>query len=344
MYFVHRLRASSFSNNQTDNLLPAQAQPFRAEINLVIQHYLLTSSPRELNISFRVRASILDALSQTTHPSAFAPLRDLTEQCLRNQSHPNFIRWAISNGRAPRSIILRHMLAFNLLCFLIGEIALVLSHYSRWLRLTLSPLLVLVVMMLHAAIHGFCFLLTLAKERELRPWEMWAGCDAASFASESLDPMIPKSMTTATATETWPLPSPTQVSDSGNGGAYDWGHLPFKSPPPQKLTFGDGERDGDAESQLSENSSGATAVSRASRMKPFGLNNRVEGEAWAERWRRMKWWRKGVLTLSMGKVPSYESAIREIHMKVLWQSVFWGVVVTVPVMAMVVALPVGRVY
>ncbi|MCJ1326080.1 hypothetical protein MMC10_002744 [Thelotrema lepadinum] len=286
----------------------AQAQPFRAEVNLVIQHYLTQGAPRELNLSFRIRAAILEALQRTTHPSAFAPLRDLTEQCLRNQSHPNFIRWAISNGRPPRSIILRQMTGSTFIFFLAGEIALILSHYSRWIRISLSPLLFLAIVMMHAVVHGFCMILTMTSERELRPWEMFGDDD------ESVVPLDP----------------------SNHSGSYS---SMFSSDDlaSTKLPKSASTMASDAGSQTTRST--GTLRSRMSRMNPFGPGNTFDQEAWVDKWNRMAWWRKGVITFSLGKVHQFEEGVKEIHHTFVYQSLLWATIITILVMVVFVALP-----
>ena len=290
----------------------AQAQPFRAEINLVIQHYLTQGAPRELNLSFRIRGAILEALEHTTHPSAFAPLRDLVEQCLRNQSHPNFIRWAISNGRPPRSIILCQMTAATFFFFLAGEIALILSHHSRWIRISLSPLLFLAVVMMHAVVHGFCMLLSIANERELRPWEMF-GDDEESLAPLDSSKFGGNLLPNAGSLFSFDDLTSTQTTSS-----------PFPAA-------------SDAESQTTRRTS--ISRSRMSRLNPFGQGNAFDQELWVDQWRRMTWWRKGVITLSLGKVHQFEEGIKEIHHAIMYQSLLWAAFVTVLVTVAIVALP-----
>ena len=76
----------------------ASKQPFRTEINRIVNHYLNPGAPRELNLSHDDRATVLQALQYTTHPSAFNLVKGMLDRVLRNQSHPNFIRWSICNG------------------------------------------------------------------------------------------------------------------------------------------------------------------------------------------------------------------------------------------------------
>ena len=76
----------------------AAKQPFRSEINRIVNHYLAPGAPRELNLSHDDRATVLLALQYTTHPSALNLVKKMLDATLRNHSHPNFVRWSICNG------------------------------------------------------------------------------------------------------------------------------------------------------------------------------------------------------------------------------------------------------
>ena len=81
-----------------------QKQPFRTEINRIVNHYLAPGAPRELNLSHDDRATVLRALQYTTHPSALNLVKRMLDTTLRNQSHPNFVRWSICNGNTQWTI------------------------------------------------------------------------------------------------------------------------------------------------------------------------------------------------------------------------------------------------
>ena len=283
----------------------------------MIQHYLTPGASRELNLSFRIRSAILAALQRTTHPSAFAPLRDLTEQCLSYQSYPNFIRWAISNGRAPRFIVIRQMVASNFLFFLVGEIALILSHHSRWIRISLAPLLFLSIALMQAVVHGFCMILALSSERELRPWEMFNEDD------ESVMPLDPSKQ------------SPSYPSTPGSIFSFD----DLMS---TKLPRSSSAGASDAGSQMTRST--GTARSRLGRMNPFGPGNTFDQEAWVDKWNRMAWWRKAVISFSLGKIHQFEDGIKEMHYNFIYQSLLWSAIATIPAMAVIVALPEVRLF
>ena len=299
----------------------AQAQPFRAEINLVIQHYLTQGSPRELNLSFRIRSSVIEALQRTTHPSAFGPVRDLTEQCLRNQSHPNFIRWAVINRRGPRGIILKELTATVFLLFLAGEIALILSRYTRWLRLTLTPLLLVAIIFMHAVVHGFCVLLVLSNHRELQPWELFAEDE------EAVAPFDPSKF--------------RGEGGRGRDGSSSLDEIWTAAHKARSLSSS-ARTASDAASNTTRSTS--TLKSRVSRMNPFGAGNAFDQEMWVSRWNRLAWWKKSMWSFTVGRIPSQEDGIREIHRTLLLSSICWAVLIATPVLIIVVVLPVCGLY
>ena len=146
-------------------------QPFREEVSRIIAHYIVPGSPRELNLSHKDRAALLRALHHTTHPSAFAVVRNMVEYNLSGQSHPNFIRWSICNGNKPRVFFLRSVAIFNVILGCIVAITLTLSSASRWYRILAAILWWLGVLNLVATYKGLCLYLHRLHRRNIRPWE-----------------------------------------------------------------------------------------------------------------------------------------------------------------------------
>lgn len=150
----------------------ANAQPFRAEINRIVAHYIAPGSPRELNLSHKDRTAVLYALRRTTHPSAFYPIKKVLDLTLRNQSHPNFVRWSICNGNRPWTIFLRTFAVCNIMVGFAIAILLTLSSASRWFRILAALEWWFGITNLIAAYQGLCVLLLRRHTREVRPWEI----------------------------------------------------------------------------------------------------------------------------------------------------------------------------
>ena len=178
-------------------------QPFRAEISRVISHYIAPGSPRELNLSHKDRAAVLHALQHTTHPSAFTIIRNMIEMTLRNQSHPNFIRWSICNGNKPRVFFLRSFAAMNILIGFVIAIALTLSSAARWWRILAAPEWWFGLTNIIAAYKGLCVLLHRMHTRNLRPWEIEDDDSNSPSDEESIFKRISDTSSLASRNSRW---------------------------------------------------------------------------------------------------------------------------------------------
>ena len=148
-----------------------QNQPFRAEINRIITHYIAPGSPRQLNLSHNDRATVLRALEYTTHPSALAVVKRTLDSTLRNSSHPNFIRWSICNGNKQWTYGLRIFAITNISIGFIIAIVLTLSKYSRWWRIFAAVEWWFGITNIIAASQGLCVLLHRLHTRQYHKWE-----------------------------------------------------------------------------------------------------------------------------------------------------------------------------
>ena len=153
---------------------PAEAQPLRSEITRITNHYLTPGGPRQLNLSHNDRATVLRALEYTTHPSALRLVKKMLNSTLRNQSHPNFIRWTICNSNKRWTYAVR---LFALLSISIGflvAIVLILSRASRYWRIFAAPEWWFGITNLIAASRGLCVLLHRLHSRQNHAWEIKA--------------------------------------------------------------------------------------------------------------------------------------------------------------------------
>lgn len=137
-------------------LVAVTIQPFREEIARVIAIYLADSSPRQLNLSSKERASLLHALTNTTHPSAFTRVIQTVEWSLRHQSHPNFIRWTICNGNRPRVVFARGLGVGGIISGIVAAILITLSHAGRGWRVLSAIGFLIGVATLICAWKGMC--------------------------------------------------------------------------------------------------------------------------------------------------------------------------------------------
>lgn len=147
------------------------SQPFRAEINKIIAHYIAAGSPRQLNLSKEDRAKAIQALQRTTHPSALSPVKRMLDSTLRNESHPNFIRWSICNGTRPWTFTLRAFAIINIMIGFAIAVILTLSRASRYWRILAALEWWFGITNIIAASQGLCILLHQMHTRQFHPWE-----------------------------------------------------------------------------------------------------------------------------------------------------------------------------
>jgi hypothetical protein len=131
----------------------------------------MIDSPRQLNLSDRERKATVYALAYTTHPSALRLIAKQAETTLRNQAHPNFVRWSIGNGNPVRVRFARVLGAFLILAALALALVLTLSRARRgWRALAAIPWAIGAASLM-AASKGMCVVLQGMHHRHVRPWE-----------------------------------------------------------------------------------------------------------------------------------------------------------------------------
>jgi hypothetical protein len=135
---------------------PVTIQPFREEVTRIIAIYVAEGGARELNLSARERTAALKALSYTTHPSAFRDVFSTVEASLRQQSHPNFIRWTICNGNPPRQLFAKQLGVGGIVGGLICIVLLTVSSASRAWRVISAIGFLVGIATLFAAWKGMC--------------------------------------------------------------------------------------------------------------------------------------------------------------------------------------------
>jgi hypothetical protein len=131
-------------------------QPYREEITRIISIYIADGGSRQLNLSSKERSSLLHALQNTTHPSAFRDVIATVEWSLRCQAHPNFIRWTICNGNRPRVIFARGLGVGGIVGGLIAAIIITLSSAGRGWRVLSFIGFMIGISTLIAAWKGMC--------------------------------------------------------------------------------------------------------------------------------------------------------------------------------------------
>lgn len=159
---------------------PFTVQPYREEVSRIIAIYIADGGVRKLNLSDQERTALLRALSITTHPSAFKDVAATVEASLRQQAHPNFIRWTICNGNPPRQAFARGLGVGGIVGGIVYGIVITLSDAGRGWRAFAFLAFFIGIATLFAAWKGMCVVLHGMHHRHLRPWELFANDDVAS--------------------------------------------------------------------------------------------------------------------------------------------------------------------
>jgi len=152
---------------------PFSIQPFREEMDRVIATYIMEGAPRQLNLSAKDRDATLHALAFTTHPSACRLAVKVVENSLRQQAHPNFIRWSICNGNPARVFFARGLGVGLIIAAFLVAILVTISRAGRGWRALAAIGWVLGISTLVAAYKGMCVVLHGMHHRHVRPWELF---------------------------------------------------------------------------------------------------------------------------------------------------------------------------
>jgi len=138
------------------DLVVVTIQPFREEVSRIIATYIADGAPRQLNISAKERSTLLHALANTTHPTAFGTVVHTIEWTLRHQAHPNFIRWTICNGNQSRVIFARGLGVGGIVGGIIAAALITLSNAGRGWRVLSAIGFMIGVSTLICAWKGMC--------------------------------------------------------------------------------------------------------------------------------------------------------------------------------------------
>lgn len=188
-------RVRSFINPVTDiappsgndtTFLTQPLGPSRAELDAVVETFLLPGSEKELNIPPAIRDRALSELRHSSDPAYLKPIVDHVYGLLRNCSHRNFIRLGVSNGTF-ETVCAATGLGIVLTC--VGFLIVLLRAFvpfmganARWDVFACWPLWWLGVSLILSGLRGSCFFLLLFSRRQPLPWERFD--DSASVLSQ----------------------------------------------------------------------------------------------------------------------------------------------------------------
>ncbi|EEQ91673.2 hypothetical protein RJZ56_001076 [Blastomyces dermatitidis] len=156
---------------------PNLSQPYRNELTRIYATYIADGASRQLNLTSQERDNLNRALASTTHPSAFKQVAGQVEWTLRQQSHPNFIRWTMNNCNCSRIIAARIVSCVAMFCGLIAGIIPILSSATRAWRIISALILLPGLVIFLTSWDGGCILFLFLNRRHLHPWELFSDED-----------------------------------------------------------------------------------------------------------------------------------------------------------------------
>jgi len=146
--------------------------------------FLTSSGSKELNLPSQLRTRTIQAACESTHPDVFRPVNDHVWNLLLYSSHPNFIRYVISNGNAPRVWFAHFLGAFFILLGLLEALLCIGYDLNRGWRVFSVPLFLMGAATLAAAMYGMCAVLHGLHHRQLRPWELFRDEETGEYAPD----------------------------------------------------------------------------------------------------------------------------------------------------------------
>ncbi|KAI9139456.1 hypothetical protein BKA69DRAFT_1168312 [Paraphysoderma sedebokerense] len=150
---IHPLPSSS--NPAEAEVISFYTSHMTAELQYILQTYILPSSTRELNITSAMRSSVIRNLSKTYHPSVFEEVSDHILDLMKSSSFPSFLEYAASNI-SPFEMKLRWIVLTGLVILYIGATAaMIVLPCHRWWRFLAWPLLVFAVLSYIQIRHSF---------------------------------------------------------------------------------------------------------------------------------------------------------------------------------------------
>lgn len=150
----------------------------------MIVTFLTSRGTKELNLPSQLRTRTIQAARETTHPSVFDPVKDHVWDLLLHSSHPNFIRYIISNGNSPRVWCAHFLGAFSILLGLLEVLLCIGYGVGRGWRVFSLPLFLIGSATSTAACYGLCVVLHGLHHRQLRPWELFRDEESGEYAPE----------------------------------------------------------------------------------------------------------------------------------------------------------------
>lgn len=177
--------ATSTLHLSSDSIPASPPAGPRAELNAIIETFIMPGSEKELNIPPSMREAALSALRTSSDPVHLKPIAEHAYSLLRNCSHRNFVRLGVSNGTFETVCVATSLgIVLTLVGFLVVLLRALTPHigaHSRFDAFASWPFWWLGVSLILSGLRGSCFFLLLFSRRQPLPWERFD--DSASTQS-----------------------------------------------------------------------------------------------------------------------------------------------------------------
>ena len=164
---------------------PPSEQPFRAEVDRVIEAFFTPGAVAELNVTGAIQRRILDQAKRTTHPEIFEEAKAHVFTTMQKSSFPTFQKMASANINPEKK---KFWLAVGTTDYMIGVMVYllcILLKAGRGWRCFGIPFTWFGSMQFYSATKDLCFQVYGRAARQLYPWELIQ--DDKSFNLETAD-------------------------------------------------------------------------------------------------------------------------------------------------------------
>lgn len=166
---------------------PPSEQPFRAEIDRVVEAFFVPGGPAELNVTGPIQKYIREQATKTTHPQIFEEAKQHVYTTMQKSSFPAFSKMATANINSEKKIF---WLCVGTVDFMIGVMVYllcILLKAGRGWRCFGIVFTWFGCMQFYSAMLDLCFQVYGRTARQLYPWELMQDDKSFNLATADAD-------------------------------------------------------------------------------------------------------------------------------------------------------------
>lgn len=164
-----------------------QDQPFRSEVERVVNAFFVPGGPAELNVTGAIQKRIREESKKTTHPDLFEEAKEHVFATLQKSSFPNFSKMASANINHEKKVF---WLCVGFTDFMLGlmvYLLCILLKAGRGWRCFGIPFTWLGCMQFYSAMKDLCFQVYGRAARQLYPWELLEDDKSFNLGTADID-------------------------------------------------------------------------------------------------------------------------------------------------------------